>query len=425
LGAAPRPSSTPGRIEFAGSAHSRIAPLRFLLSGDFRLGEVCRPVAGLDSEIEKKLISAPYAAAANVFDLAVLEQVDFVMLVGQLFSPTDYGVQEPAFLTRQFSRLAEHGISVLWARECPLFDAAAPDWIAWPNNMIEIDSSARQEYEFHRADGRSAQIVCGGRAPSIIASTQSLRIGVIPSRGDFENDPGEQTEVDLLVAGNGAWTAADGVDHSIPPQFSRGAGPQGRGFDEYGPHGCWLVTMDSRQCIEVDFIPCDVIRWRCEVAEMDDDMTWDELLMTCLLQTRRSLSSGHAVTLVQWQMIGHGPLSRELSIASRQQAFLDALRNALGLESALEGRIAIAGVEVILDPKEEARLRSEQTSWAAWSSAIDDFSDAASLPELQPLDAGTVHARHGDRSVPAVPNPHFKKLRRTALHKLVQRFGND
>ncbi len=430
---APRLSGTASRRDFAQhrphpASNSRIRsePLKFLLCGDFRLGEVCQPQPGLDPQMDGKLISAPYIAATQVIDLAIFEQVDFVILVGHLFSLTDYGVQEPTFLMRQFARLSELSIPVIWARDRQSLDKALPDWISWPNNVIEIDSSARQDFVFQRADGVSAEIASLPRTHSAPLTDRTLQIGVIPGRADFAHAPHPGLVFDIHVAASGAWTAADRVDHSIPREFSRGIGPQGRSFDEYGPHGCWLVTVESPRQVQVAFVPCDVIRWRREVVEISDDTSWDELLLTCELQSRRTASSGHAATLIKWQLLGHGSLSRELWDASRMETFIHSLRQSLQGESALDGRISIADVELVFDPREEARLRSEKSAWAAWSSAIDELESTPSLHPLEDLD--TEHGRDTQtvrESDPAIRVPYFKKLRRTALHKLIRRVGDE
>ena len=60
-------------------------PIKFVHASDFHLD---RPISGL-TEIPKHLIktlaSAPYEAAQRVFDFALTERVDFVLLSGDLF----------------------------------------------------------------------------------------------------------------------------------------------------------------------------------------------------------------------------------------------------------------------------------------------------------------------------------------------------
>ena len=60
------------------------ASLRFIHASDFRLG---RPIQGLryiPAVWRERLRDAPYESTANVFDTAVIENVDFVLLSGDL-----------------------------------------------------------------------------------------------------------------------------------------------------------------------------------------------------------------------------------------------------------------------------------------------------------------------------------------------------
>src|SRR5262245_4489473 len=88
--------------------------IRFLHAADLRLE---LPVVGLDEvppHLRELLVDAPYDAARRVFDTALKERVDFVVLSGNIIDPQRAGPRGIAFLLEQFHRLAEQEIVVYW-----------------------------------------------------------------------------------------------------------------------------------------------------------------------------------------------------------------------------------------------------------------------------------------------------------------------
>src|SRR5436190_54529 len=110
-------------------------PFRFLQASDFRLEQPPHGLAEIPDHLIEPLAESPYRAAAGIFDGALAEQVDFLLLAGNLVDPHRAGPRGLAFLHEQFSRLAQRGIAVYWATgetDC------RHDWPAnfgWPANV--------------------------------------------------------------------------------------------------------------------------------------------------------------------------------------------------------------------------------------------------------------------------------------------------
>ena len=58
---------------------------RFVHASNLALDRTCFAVGDLPPDLRSDLISAPFLAAERVFDVAVRERVDFVLLAGGLF----------------------------------------------------------------------------------------------------------------------------------------------------------------------------------------------------------------------------------------------------------------------------------------------------------------------------------------------------
>ena len=81
--------------------------VKFIHASDFHLDQSMRGLAELPTHLKTVLANAPYNAAEKVFDLAIAERVDFVLLAGDLYDMDKSGPRAPAFLLSQFNRLAE------------------------------------------------------------------------------------------------------------------------------------------------------------------------------------------------------------------------------------------------------------------------------------------------------------------------------
>ena len=90
-------------------------PFRFVHAADFHLERPLRGLAEVPDHLRVALIDAPYRAAERVFDAAIKERVDFVVLAGDILDPLAAGPRGLVFLGEQFQRLAAQGIRVYWA----------------------------------------------------------------------------------------------------------------------------------------------------------------------------------------------------------------------------------------------------------------------------------------------------------------------
>ena len=86
--------------------------IRFLHAGDFHLERAMQDLTDLPEHLKASLVDAPWKAAEAVFEAAIVENVDFVLLSGDLLNPISCGAVGPAFLIEQFERLEQRKIPV-------------------------------------------------------------------------------------------------------------------------------------------------------------------------------------------------------------------------------------------------------------------------------------------------------------------------
>ena len=59
--------------------------IKFIHASDLHLDQSIRGLSELPKHLVEVLANAPYTAATRIFDLAISERVDFVLLAGDLF----------------------------------------------------------------------------------------------------------------------------------------------------------------------------------------------------------------------------------------------------------------------------------------------------------------------------------------------------
>ena len=327
-------------------------PLRFLQAGDFLLHQPLDGLPDVPDHLVERLVEAPYRAAAAVFGAALAEDVDFVLLTGNLCVPHRAGPCGFHFLSQQFARLTERGIGVYWAAgEAD----RRRDWPAhwrWPSG-VHVFAADRIEHVVHHREGKPLCQIAGRSAdgplvngstniPPALASfapgTDGLfAIAVLP--GALAWKPAE-----LVPIGNHYWACSGSrqvltaLAECDPPCVVHSAGmPQGRSPRDLGPHGCTLVQVESEQRVEphdrirLTPITTDTVRWHDERIVLTEGL--DRQGVERLLQERmRSLIdlSPKQMLLIQWAVDGIQSLADRGDSSTLAAEWLAMLRSEFG-----------------------------------------------------------------------------------------------
>lgn len=116
---------------------------------DFAFGGGLFP--NVSTEIQEACLSAGWNSARKVFDLAIEQNVDFVLLTGDVLQPDLTGIRGIAFLNEQFQRLKDRGISVYWKLERSLERWKLPDF-HFPENVFLFPASVSHIKKFRLPD---------------------------------------------------------------------------------------------------------------------------------------------------------------------------------------------------------------------------------------------------------------------------------
>ncbi len=309
-------------------------PFRFVHAADFHLESPCSGMAEIPDHLRDLLLESGWWAAERVFETALAERVDFVVLSGGLVHPLRTGPRGPLFLAEHFARLAEQKIPVYWAggREDP--PEAWPAEIPLPGNVCHFPSGQVETSRFQREGMPLVHLVGASRSPE-----RKHRAG------EFAPDPGGLFSIAVVhgnvraealrdraidywaLGGSGARTSL----FTVPRMAHYPGPPQGRGPGQPGPHGCTLVEVDAQRQVRTTFLPCDVLRWQVERVALDSAATRADLesrLHDRVLAVKESQPG--IDLLISWSVAGFGRLHAELRRGTLAGELLEMLRAEYG-----------------------------------------------------------------------------------------------
>lgn len=240
---------------------------KFLHAGDFHLEQPLHGVAEVPDDWRHLFVDAPLQAARKVFEAAIKEEVDFVVLSGDLLDPPTAGPRAISFLLDQFQLLHERGIAVYWVGGQVDRIEEWPEGLRFPESIQLFPHNRANEITHMKGDEPLA---------SIYGQSRSTRSEIRLS--DFDHD---DAKMFAIAACHGFLEASSlqrlrmdywalGGEHErrslngLAATAHYAGSPQGRSPEETGSHGCTLVQVDDERRIRSRFIPTDVVRWQRE-----------------------------------------------------------------------------------------------------------------------------------------------------------------
>lgn len=309
-------------------------PLRFLHTADFRLHEPMGGLAEVPEHLRELALEAAWWSAERVFETAIAERVDFVVISGGAIRPLRTGPRGPLFLVDQFDRLRQHQIPVYWAASHHESPAVWPAEFKLPDNAVHFEVGPPQAVQYCR-DG--VPVAC------LVGTSRSARSR--PKVRDFVPDPGGLFSIavvhghmkarSLQRGGIDYWALGGRMERhtlfSSPGVAHYPGSPQGRQPPHAGPHGCTLVRVDEQRRVQTTFLPCDVLRWQVERVGIQPgvDRRGLEDRLRDRAQTLRQAHPGSEF-LVRWELAAEEPLAAELRRGRLTAELLEMLRSEFG-----------------------------------------------------------------------------------------------
>jgi len=255
-----------------------MATVKFVHCADLHLDTPFRGLANVAPQVAAELNEATFKSYEHIIDLAIREQVHFVVIAGDIFNSKDRSLKAQFRFRDGLKRLSDNGIEsfVAFGNHDPLNGWSHT--IEWPELT-------------HRFGGKGVDICQVAHGDNIIATVHGVSfpqeavredlsarfeepdptvpsIGVLHTNvgGDTRHEAYSPTTVDALSSkGFTYWALGHVHEHRVlraeAPSIVYPGCSQSRHPNETGSKGCCLVTIADGGPPDIQFVPTDVVRY--------------------------------------------------------------------------------------------------------------------------------------------------------------------
>ncbi|SCS34941.1 metallophosphoesterase family protein [Staphylococcus caeli] len=259
--------------------------VKFIHCADLHLDSPFKSRSYLSRSILEDMQKSAYESFKKIVDLALKEEIDFMIISGDLFDQENRTLRAEVFLKEQFERLEREQIFVYLCHgnHDPL---SARIGTVWPDN-VSVFAENVETYQTITKNGE--EIYLHGFSYQNDASYENkldaypssqgqkgIHIGILHGTYSKTNAKDRYTEFRLEDLNNKLYHYwALGHIHerqqlSDMPQIHYAGNIQGRHFKELGEKGCLLVEGDDLK-LNTQFVPTQFIRF--EKATLETDKT--------------------------------------------------------------------------------------------------------------------------------------------------------
>ncbi len=276
---------------------------RFFHAADIHLDSPLTGLAGIEGRVAERIRSAPRAAFEALVERAIQEQVDFLVIAGDLYDGTWRDYKTGLFFAEQMGRLYHAGIPVFVLHGNHDAESQITRPLVLPDNVRVFGTRRAQTFHLEQLSvalhGQSfrEKAVTENLVPGYPVPVEgSFNIGVLHTAlggmGDHANyAPCSLPE--LVAKGYDYWALGHvhkGEVLNERPHVVFPGNLQGRHVRETGPKGACLVTVEDGEIVEVAALTLDIVRW----AVFDVDVAAADSAVEVVDLIRQALERGVA-----------------------------------------------------------------------------------------------------------------------------------
>jgi DNA repair exonuclease SbcCD nuclease subunit len=297
-----------------------LAAFRFIHCSDLHIDSPFKGFSALHPEWAERLREAPLQSFLNIVDLAVREQVDAVIIVGDVFDGEDKSLQAQFKFRGGLQTLSDHHIPVFIAHgnHDPLNTWSST--LKWPEGVTVFPGNGVQSVPVVK-EGRTLAHIYGTSFPErdvFDNLTQKFErqqdagfaVAVLHANvgGHPDHDPYAPCAVEDLVArGMDYWALGHihlrEVLRESHPAIVYCGNSQGRHFKESGPRGCCLVTLNEGAVPDIQFHATDTIRFVESAVDVSACASLDAVVEEIVRQSKILLEQAEGRSLVVRQTL--------------------------------------------------------------------------------------------------------------------------
>lgn len=341
--------------------------MRFLHASDIHLDSPLRGLDRYEGAPADEIRGATRKALGNLVSLAIEEDIDFVILAGDLFDGDWPDFNTGLFFVQQMVRLGQQNIPVYAVRGNHDAESKITRKLPWPKNVHFFSPRKPESITLDDLD-----VVIHGQSFATQKVIDDLTLGYPPAVPGKINIGVLHTSLDgreghanyaptslnaLKSRGYDYWALGHVHKREVVnamPLIVFPGNTQGRHIKEMGSKGCELVTLEGG-ILTTEHRSLDVLRWHSIEVDVTGATDLDEVLE----RTRKGLGSTAAIaenrlTAVRVSVVGRADVHK--MIATQLDAFREQVR-ALAIE-VRQGSVWVEKVKVMTaEPVDLAALK--------------------------------------------------------------------
>lgn len=304
-------------------------PFRFIHTADLHLDSPLTSLALRNAELGDLVRGATRKALERIVDLAIAEEVDAVIIAGDLYDGSQTSMATALFLMGQMRRLDTAGIRVFLIRGNHDAQSQITRELTFPPNVHVFDGRGKPVKAGALGNGREIHIhgvsFAQPHAPASLLPTyrgpvaDAVNIGLMHTSlvGASSHDPYAPTSIaDLSAHGFDYWALGHIHQrrvHLEKPWIVMPGNPQGRDINEGGPKGVTLATVaedGTITCEEHGVAVAVFERLTLDLAGIDDWRGMLDRAEAVLARAREAATGAHLVARLT--LAGATPLAWRL-----------------------------------------------------------------------------------------------------------------
>jgi DNA repair exonuclease SbcCD nuclease subunit len=320
--------------------------ITFIHAADLHLDSPFVGLKHLPSRLFEKIRESTFLAFSRLITFAIKEQVDFVLLAGDLYDEEERSLKAQLKLKKEFDRLYEAGIEVFVIHGN--HDHMGGKWldIQWPEN-VHVFSSKQVEMKVFRKNGLPLAYIYGYSYPtrSVIENMSShymkndntsvYHIGMLHGsiEGNNEHDVYCPFKLNELITKEFDYWALGHIHkrqllHKSNPIIAYPGNIQGRHRKELGEKGFYLVEMNEDDAT-TSFISTEEVLWEEVKISINGINSISELMKQCeeMIEQVRLKQCSTCLTIV---LTGTGIMADSIQSSETIQDLMDALNETEG-----------------------------------------------------------------------------------------------
>ena len=286
--------------------------IKFIHAADIHLDSPLRGLESYEGAPVDSIRGATRQAFKNLVELAISEEVDFVLIAGDLYDGDWKDYHTGLFFSSQMTRLRETGIRVFIVSGNHDAASQISRQLRMPNNVKIFSPKKPETITIDELD-----ITIHGQSFAKQAITEDIsatypdaipghfNIGLLhtSATGREGHEPYAPCTIEgLMSKGYDYWALGHvhkrEVLHEDPWIIFSGC-IQGRHIREIGEKGCTLVSVDDGQILEVEHKEIDVLRWGIRSVDVSKAESVGDVvdLVSAVVSEEEGKSNGRPVAL--------------------------------------------------------------------------------------------------------------------------------